>query len=165
MKDKDKKPLPDTTVTIGGETALKLDRLAKSTNAPKRLLISLMLDYFERYGIDPTKHEPPLKEMEKVTKRLDQFFAFIKKQEADMIRPMIETVSIIEKRVSRELDILRPIYDAIEKNEQINADIKEKLITGLNTALSNSKKHIDETDKKLDKLVEVVETKLQKKLF
>lgn len=156
---------PDTTVTIDGETAAKLSRLAKATTTPKRVLISLMLDYFDKYGIDPTKHEAPIKEMEKVTKRLDQFFAFMKKQESDMVRPMVETVATIEQRVSRELDVLRPIFKAVEENDRALKESRKLLADSLNKMMAENRQIRDESTKKLDALVLAVETKLSKKLF
>lgn len=36
------------------------------------------INYFEKYGINPVEHESPAQEMQKLIKRMDQVFAFLK---------------------------------------------------------------------------------------
>lgn len=75
-----------TTVTIDRETARKLERLSKINGQTKKDFISLSLDYFEKYGINPASHETPVQEMERIRKRLDQVIAFIRTQEKDKVK-------------------------------------------------------------------------------
>ena len=65
--------------------------------------ISASLVYFEKNGINPATHESPATEMNRLIKRLDQVIAFIRKQESDLLRPMVEAVSISEARIDKSL--------------------------------------------------------------
>lgn len=67
-----------TTVTIDTNTGARLERLAKANGVSKKEFISLSLDYFEKYGINPAKHESPAQEMQKLIRRIDQVVAFQK---------------------------------------------------------------------------------------
>lgn len=86
----------NSTVAISPDDAKRLEKFCKANRITKKDFISLSLSYFENQGINPAKHETPKAEMEKVTKRLDQFFAFMKKQEQDILRPM--QIEIAEHR-------------------------------------------------------------------
>jgi len=88
-----------TTVTIDTKISAKLDRLAKSNGVTKKNLISLMLDYFEKYGINPTTHESPAQEMHKLIKINDQVIGFIRTQEKEILRPMVESITTTEQRL------------------------------------------------------------------
>ena len=65
--------------------------------------ISASLVYFEKNGINPATHESPAVEMNRLIKRLDQVIAFIRKQESDLLRPMVEAVSVSEARIDKSL--------------------------------------------------------------
>jgi phosphate uptake regulator len=65
--------------------------------------ITAALVYFEKHGINPATHESPAAEMNRLIKRLDQVIAFIRKQESDLLRPMVEAVSISEARIDKSL--------------------------------------------------------------
>jgi beta-lactamase regulating signal transducer with metallopeptidase domain len=69
-----------TTISVDTETAAKLDRLAKANKVAKKEYISYALNYFEKYGINPVKHESPAQEMQTLIKRVNQIVAFIRKK-------------------------------------------------------------------------------------
>lgn len=91
MKEKEKQEKP-TSVTIDRDCFVKLDRLAKASEVSKKEYLLAALSYFEKYGIDPIKHEAPAQEMQKLIKRSDQLYAFMKAQERDFIRPALEAL-------------------------------------------------------------------------
>ena len=68
-----------TTVAVERTTFTKLDRLAKANNVSKMEFLTHAINYFEKYGINPVEHESPAQEMQKLIKRMDQVFAFLKK--------------------------------------------------------------------------------------
>lgn len=82
-----------TTVAVERTTFTKLDRLAKANNVSKMEFLTHAINYFEKYGINPVEHESPAQEMQKLIKRMDQVFAFLKKQENDLIRPACESIA------------------------------------------------------------------------
>lgn len=96
------KPTRNTTVAVSPEVGKKLERFCSMCGITKKDFISLSLDYFQRYGINPANHESPAKEMEKLIKKNDQVIAFIRKQEKDVLRPMVEAVAAIEARMKGE---------------------------------------------------------------
>ena len=82
-----------TTVAVERTTFAKLDRLAKANSVSKMEYITHAINYFEKYGINPVEHESPAQEMQKLIKRMDQVFAFLKKQETDLVRPACEALA------------------------------------------------------------------------
>lgn len=140
-----------TTVSIDSETGAKLDRLAKSNNLSKKALLSLMLDYFEKYGINPAEHESPAQEMQKLIKRVDQIVGFIKVQEKELIRPLVASVSMTEERIKRDLDNiakkekLQEFIDAVSQNTAVQQEQKRKLIEAINQVETENKKRTDQT--------------------
>ena len=82
-----------TTVAVERTTFAKLDCLAKANSVSKMEYITHAINYFEKYGINPVEHESPAQEMQKLIKRMDQVFAFLKKQETDLVRPACEALA------------------------------------------------------------------------
>lgn len=76
------------TISIDEIYTQEFEDFCKSVNIKKKDFVPMALKYFKAQGINPTKHDNPKSEIEKVTKRLDQFFAFFKKQESDLIKPL-----------------------------------------------------------------------------
>ena len=95
-----------TSVTIDKRTGVQLDRLAKASGVTKKDFLQSALDYFERYGINPVKHESPAQEMQKLIKRMDQVFAFLKKQETDLVRPACEALAGASTQITISLSSL-----------------------------------------------------------
>ncbi len=88
-----------TSVTIDRKTFARLDRLAKANGVSKKEYLSCALEYFEKYGINPVRHESPAQEMQKLIKRCDQVIAFIRKQEQDFLRPACEAMNQMKVQV------------------------------------------------------------------
>ena len=100
MEEKRPNTPRNSTVAVSPEIGKKLERFCDSCGITKKDFISLSLDYFQRYGINPAKHESPAKEMEKLIKKNDQVIGFIRKQEQDILRPMLEAITTGKSSVS-----------------------------------------------------------------
>lgn len=95
-----------TTVAVERTTFTKLDRLAKANNVSKMEFLTHAINYFEKYGINPVEHESPAQEMQKLIKRMDQVFAFLKKQETDLARPACEALAGASTQITISLSSL-----------------------------------------------------------
>lgn len=95
-----------TTVAVERTTFTKLDRLAKANNVSKMEFLTHAINYFEKYGINPVEHESPAQEMQKLIKRMDQVFAFLKKQETDLVRPACEALTGASTQITISLSSL-----------------------------------------------------------
>ncbi|KAB5229875.1 clindamycin resistance transfer factor btgA [Bacteroides thetaiotaomicron] len=95
-----------TTVAVERTTITKLDRLAKANNVSKMEFLTHAINYFEKYGINPVEHENPAQEMQKLIKRMDQVFAFLKKQETDLVRPACEALAGASTQITISLSSL-----------------------------------------------------------
>ena len=95
-----------TTVAVERTTFTKLDRLAKANNVSKMEFLTHAINYFEKYGINPVEHESPAQEMQKLIKRMDQVFAFLKKQETDLVRPACEALAGASTQITISLSSL-----------------------------------------------------------
>lgn len=95
-----------TTVAVERTTFTKLDRLAKANNVSKMEYITHAINYFEKYGINPVEHESPAQEMQKLIKRMDKVFAFMKKQETDLVRPACEALAGASTQITISLSSL-----------------------------------------------------------
>lgn len=100
-----------TTVTIDTDTGARLERLAKANGVSKKEFISLSLEYFEKYGINPAQHESPAQEMQKLIKRVDQIVAFQRVQEREFVRPAMGAVMETEARIKEDLTRIAQSYD------------------------------------------------------
>ena len=92
-----------TTISVDTETAAKLDRLAKANKVAKKEYISYALNYFEKYGINPVKHESPAQEMQTLIKRVNQIVAFIRKQEQEVLHPLCEATTATNAKIENAL--------------------------------------------------------------
>ena len=138
-----------TTVTIDTDTGARLERLAKANGVSKKEFISLSLDYFEKYGINPAKQE-----MQKLIRRIDQVVAFQKVQERDFIRPAMSAVIDTEDKIRYYLSdinalvqLTKSVFDKLSKlstteeqrargqenrakeQQQANEELKKAVIT------------------------------------
>ncbi|UVO71725.1 clindamycin resistance transfer factor btgA (plasmid) [Bacteroides ovatus] len=93
-------------VAVERTTFTKLDRLAKANNVSKMEFLTHAINYFEKYGINPVEHESPAQEMQKLIKRMDQVFAFLKKQETDLVRPACEALAGASTQITISLSSL-----------------------------------------------------------
>lgn len=94
------------TIGIPDEVHNKLKKYCDKTGLNLGGFVETSLKYFEKNGINPAEHESPAAEMLKLIKRIDSVVAFIKKQESDLLRPMVESVSLSENRIQRELSTI-----------------------------------------------------------
>lgn len=94
---------PNTTIAISQQDLKRLEGFVKRKGISKKDFITISLDFFERTGLDPSKHESPKVELEKVLKRIDQVIAFIKVQEKETLRPSFEAIVSSEERIKNDL--------------------------------------------------------------
>lgn len=94
---------PNTTIAISQQDLKRLEGFVKRKGISKKDFITISLDFFERTGLDPSKHESPKAELEKVLKRIDQVIAFIKTQEKETLRPSFEAIVSSEERIKNDL--------------------------------------------------------------
>lgn len=107
----------------------KLKKYCDKTGLNLGGFVETSLKYFEKNGINPAEHESPAAEMLKLIKRIDSVVAFIRKQESDLLRPMVESVSLSENRIQRELSLI----SKTEQVNQLNTKVA-KLVDNLNNA-------------------------------
>lgn len=73
------------------------------------------------------------KEMEKLIKKNDQVIGFIRKQEQDILRPMLEAITTTEERIKANIgslatsDKLIEFIQAVDSNSNIQVDTRDKL--------------------------------------
>lgn len=71
--------------------------------------------------------------MEKLIKKNDQVIGFIRKQEQDILRPMLEAITITEARIKANIeslvtsDKLEQFTQAVQSNSDIQVDTRNKL--------------------------------------
>lgn len=175
MEEKKTNSPRNSTVAVSPEIGKKLERFCASCGITKKDFISLALDYFQRYGINPAKHESPAKEMEKLIKKNDQVIGFIRKQEQDILRPMLEAITTTEARIKTALDtiatseLLTQFVQAVQENIEIQKDTRKKLIESFNQAYSQNTKQNREVKHAIEVLTGYLDEKgkagLMDKLF
>jgi uncharacterized membrane protein YheB (UPF0754 family) len=165
MEEKKVNSSRNSTVAVSPEIGKKLERFCSSCGITKKDFISLALDYFQRYGINPAKHESPAKEMEKLIKKNDQVIAFIRKQEQDILRPMLEAITTSEVRINKNLDDivnkdnLNQFIQAIKENTDIQQDSRRKLIEAVQKAYSQNEKQNQEVKHAIEVLAQFLDDK------
>jgi hypothetical protein len=155
----------NSTVAISPDDTKKLDRFCKANGITKKDFIPLALGYFLANGINPAKHETPVAEVAKINKRLDQVFAFIKTQEKEFLRPMVETTSFMQQKISSDLSRLEKIGNDMDTLRQESEDFKVKTVDTLRMTYGKIKELNETNGKKIDDLCLIVENKLSKKMF
>jgi gas vesicle protein len=71
--------------------------------------------------------------MEKLIKKNDQIIGFIRKQEQDILRPMLEAITTTEERIKANIgslatsDKLIEFIQAVDSNSNIQVDTRDKL--------------------------------------
>ena len=134
-----------TTVAVERTTFAKLDRLAKANSVSKMEYITHAINYFEKYGINPVEHESPAQEMQKLIKRMDQVFAFLKKQETDLVRPACEALAGASTQITISLycriTVIRTTIHRIFQFQMLQRKFAISLInTGCHWSLLHLKK-------------------------
>ena len=146
-----------TTVAVERTTFTKLDRLAKANNVSKMEFLTHAINYFEKYGINPVEHESPAQEMQKLIKRMDQVFAFLKKQETDLVRPACEALAGASTQITISLSFLKENSELfIEVMNQSSE--KGKAIDRAERAVRDSDATIRKNQQAIFKRIEANET-------
>jgi hypothetical protein len=91
------------SVGLTDEAHGKLKKYCERNDLGQGEFISAALVYFAKNGINPATHESPAAEMSRVIKRVGEVIGFIRKQESDVLRPMLEAVSTSEARIDKSL--------------------------------------------------------------
>lgn len=141
MKTKNEKET--TTVALSITDNQRLTEFCKAYAIPKKDFIGIILNYLEINGINPKTHHTPKTELEKITKRINQLFAFIKTQEKDYTRPALEAVLATENRMQNSISTLAT------KNDLNELRIKD-MLNQLLQLLQNSNQ--EQTNKILSEL-------------
>jgi hypothetical protein len=138
------------TIGVSDTTHTKLKRYCENNDINQGGFVESALKYFEKNGIHPVKHESPAAEMTKIVKRLDQVFAFIKKQESEFLRPMTEAVNISENRIQEDLSLLAKADDIGHLIKEFNkvlttyGNIMKALEGGLGKKLQDQQAQVQE---------------------
>jgi len=151
----EQKTTRNSTVAISPDDTKRLDQFCKNNNITKKDFISLSLSYFETQGVNPAKHETPRAEMEKVTKRLDQFFAFMKKQEQDILKPMYHEFIEANKKSNQN-------FKAVVDNQKILNESQRTNLKDVIEGISSILKLVDTTIQSGNNLNHTNNEKLQK---
>ena len=156
-----------TTVAVERTTFTKLDRLAKANNVSKMEFLTHAINYFEKYGINPVEHESPAQEMQKLIKRMDQVFAFLKKQETDLVRPACEALAGASTQITISLSSLlseEKFRRFLKENSQLFIEVmnqsseKGKAIDRAERAVRDSDATIRKNQQAIFKRIEANET-------
>lgn len=156
-----------TTVAVERTTFTKLDRLAKANNVSKMEFLTHAINYFEKYGINPVEHESPAQEMQKLIKRMDQVFAFLKKQETDLVRPACEALAGASTQITISLSSLlseEKFRRFLKENSELFIEVmnqsseKGKAIDRAERAVRDSDAVIRKNQQAIFKRIEVNET-------
>lgn len=142
-----------TTVAVERTTFTKLDRLAKANGVSKMEFISHAINYFEKYGINPVEHESPAQEMQRLIKRMDQVFAFLKKQETDLVRPACEALAGASTKITLNLSSLlseEKFRRFLKENSELFIDVMNQS-SEKGKAIDRAEKAVRESDSTLRK--------------
>lgn len=165
MEEKKPNTIRNSTVAVSPEIGKKLERFCSSCGITKKDFISLSLDYFQRYGINPANHESPAKEMEKLIKKNDQVIGFIRKQEQDILRPMLEAITATEARIKANIgslvttEKLEQFTQAVQGNSDIQVDTRDKLVEAINRAYAQNSKQNEEVRHAIEALARHLDEK------
>lgn len=121
MKTKNEKKT--TTIAVPVADNGRLTEYCQTYNILKKDFISVVLNYLENNGVDPKKDHAPKTELAKINRRINQLFAFIKTQDKEYLRPMLEAVQETEFRLENQIDSLAKkseLEDSIGKKIRAN---------------------------------------------
>jgi hypothetical protein len=99
--------MKNSNVAIDQSTNEVLTEFCKRTKQTKKDFISTSLKYFNDYSINPTKHEKPTQEIEKMHKRIEDIFKFSKAQERDILKPHLVEIAKSNIKNNQGLEELR----------------------------------------------------------
>jgi len=100
-----------TTISLSIADNQRLTEWCSTHSIAKKEFVSIILNYLEVNGVNPKVHNVPKTELEKMNKRIDQVFAFIKTQEREYLRPALEAI------VATETTLKSDIKDLVVKSD------------------------------------------------
>lgn len=100
------KPQNTTTISLSIADNQKLTEWCNVHSIAKKEFVSIILNYLEVNGVNPKVHNVPKTELEKMNKRINQFFAFIKTQEREFLRPALEAIVATETTLKSNIEDL-----------------------------------------------------------
>ncbi|GEM_PF-3606402 len=123
--------------------------------------------YFEKHGIDPSKHSDSKSELEKITKRIDQLFGFIKTQEKDYLRPSVQSIVATEIRLKEQIGkivLKENIMHLPSKNfiDSVQSNLKEsvtKILQEHQKQLQDINKNVVASHKKISTELDEIKKK------
>ena len=102
---------PTTTVSLSVTDNQRLTTYCSTYSIPKKDFIGIILNYLEVNGINPKVHHAPKTELEKIVKRIDQLFGFIKVQEKTFLRPALLSIVSSENHLKASINELAKTED------------------------------------------------------
>jgi len=155
----------NTTVAISPSENLRLANFCKRNEISKKEFISVALNFFEKNGINPKTHNDPKSELEKILKRIDQLFAFIKTQEKEYLRPSVQAIAATENRLKSNLELLATKVDlnSISKEESVK-NLINNLYSALKKITLENRESETQEFKNLNKRIVELEEKVMKDL-
>lgn len=89
MKEKNRNRT--TSISVSHETGAALTELCAKLQCPKNEFVAAAVEYFAKHSLDPrTADRATAHDIERLEKRMDQFFAFLVTQENKVIKPMVK---------------------------------------------------------------------------
>ncbi len=148
----------NTTVAVSPEVADKLDRFCRANNMTKKDFVSESLDYFLKEGINPKVHESPQAEIKKITKRIDQFFAFFKKQEQEFIKPLMLEIVQNGNYQTEKFDTVLHNHNVISSQiKTVDEGVKTKSSAeNMDNKFSNLDTKITTSNKQIRRAIETI---------
>ena len=152
----------NTTVAISTEDNLNLTNFCNRYEIQKKEFIKTAVSYFEKNGINPKIHAEPKSEIEKILKRIDQFFGFIKILEKEYLKPAVSSITstqiLLQKSIenlatknhvlgiptTRHLEALRNDID--KELQKQSKEQKEILLKISNNVIASHQKLIQELE-------------------
>lgn len=131
-----KAPSHYTTLSIQKKDNDELEKWCKKHRTKKADFVRLSLAYFKRNGIDPNTENIPQTEMQRINKRVEQFFSFL---------------------VTQEREILKPIYAAVHKQKQETPGQGDKLERYIATLNKNIISLAEQEKANTDKLRQIIQ--------
>ncbi|WP_027126297.1 BfmA/BtgA family mobilization protein [Gelidibacter mesophilus] len=139
------KPQNTTTISLSISDNQRLTAWCHVHSIAKKEFVSIILNYLEVNGVNPKVHNVPKTELEKMNKRINQFFAFIKTQEKEYLRPALEAIVATERSLKSDIKNLVIKSDLNKFSDSIDDDNIADLITETNT--SEIKKILDKLNR------------------
>ncbi len=125
----------NSTVAVDPKVNEKLERFCKAKGFSKKDFISLSLDYFMKYGINPKKDKSPADVLEKISRRIEDSIRIQKAQEKDFFVKTLMTLTEVNERqkitINKEANFFTNLLSAFQRFEEIEGKRYEVLEKGL----------------------------------